>query len=195
MPHILVIGITESGKSTFIRDVLIPQLKYFVIFDIEQQDNLETRCDIVTSSYRELINAINTKKKICYQSKAIGSEAIIKDFGNVAKILFETTNYYFICDEVSDVCSPNFIGDYHFNLIRKGAKRGLFCISASQRPSLCNRLIYTQSKIKICFCIDDYDILAMKPYCPPIEKVKSLQPYEYLYYDGKRDFIQKSIKL
>jgi hypothetical protein len=194
-------GITGSGKSIFLTDTIIPQLQYYIVYDIEQKD--EFKGDVVVSSINDLIKGINAKQKIIYQTKCIGIKAIMHEFDEICKVIYlgNLTSYAMIIDEVSDVSTAWEIGDYHFMLMRKGRKRGLLHICCTQRPlTMINRNIFTQSQCKIYFKCDPYDIAKCKGICPHIDKsydfkkeVYLLKDFEYVITDGQNYKIKQSV--
>lgn len=191
--HIVVIGRTQEGKTFFVIYTLLPQLRYYVIFDTKHSDFNDSH-GVIVDNIVDLIMAVNRREKVVYRCKYRGFANLSHEFNMVARALLLTNNYYLVCDEISDVCGANYIGDDHEAFLRTGLSRGLISIAATQRPQLMSKTIFTQSQVKFYFRVDDYDIKALRGYCPFVERIRDLKKWEYIATDGANYKIEKSEK-
>lgn len=185
MYHVVVLGRTRSGKTVFIRDGILPMLPRFIIFDVEQRDGFNAVVNTSTDNINEAIKAINAGLNVQYRSGGNSPKEISSEFNFLCKCVLMCGHYAIVSDEAADLSSPSFINSYHYAVLRKGLGRGVVHITATQRPQMISKHIFTQSQIKILFPLDDYDIQACRPYIPIIERVRELRPYEAIITDGE----------
>jgi len=193
--HIIVCGKTQSGKTFFIQNTLAPNLNAYIVFSEEHKDNWDNYTEVKVTSVDDLKKALSEGyTKIWFEPEYDTPEAYIQIWDDVCKFVLENVeNIALINDEITDVSTNQSIAPNHFKLIRKGAKRGITVISASQRPQIINKNIWTQSKHKFLFYSDRYDKNWLQDYVVDVEKVMSVkQDYTYYYDDGNTAEIYKS---
>jgi hypothetical protein len=196
MYHVVILGDTQTGKTTLLRDNILPMLPRFVIFDVEQRDNYNRVVNVSTSNITELIKAVNQKLNVQYCSVGNSPKEIAAEHNMVCKVILKIWHYAIVSDEAADLSSPGFIHPYHYAVLRKGLGRGIIHITATQRPQMMSKHIFTQSRIKILMGqgISDYDIVACKPYIPNIERTKTMEKFTALITEGSNEKTIKVIK-
>ena len=186
--HIVVVGKTQSGKTYYVQRTLCRIYNNFIVFSEETKDNWEDITEITIHSVAELDKAIKDKcHKIYYEPANYKDETdFIQEWDNVCKYVFDNLeNIALINDEVADVSSSMKIESYHFRLIRKGAKRKISMISATQRPQQVNKTIWTQSAHKLIFKVDLYEGSWLQDYILDKEKCMSIKENYVFYYDDR----------
>lgn len=188
LSHIIAIGRTQTGKTTLIINGVIPMLPRFIMFDVAQkpQDNYKALCHVSTNNLGEALQALNKGLNVHYRSVGNSHLEIEAEYNAVCYAILNFFKHYcVVSDEAADLSTPNRIPDYCEALLRRGLGSDILHITATQRPQLCSKNIFTQSLIKILFPVDDYDIRATKSYIPHIEKVSTLGQYEAIITTGK----------
>ena len=186
LSHIIAIGRTQTGKTTLIKDGLIPILPRFIMFDVAQRDNYQALCNVSTSNINEALQALNKGLNVHYRSVGNSHLEIEAEYNAVCYAILNFFRHYcVVSDEAADLSTPNRIPDYCDGILRRGLGTDILHITATQRPQLCSKNIFTQSLIKILFPVDDYDIKACRSYIPHIEKVSTLGQYEAIITTGK----------
>ena len=162
-------------------------------------DQYDKKCNTTVKTPQELEISLKTKiNRIYYSAPITQSENVAqKEFNNICRVVFERGHgYAFIVDELSHVCDSYHIEQYHKALLVQGRKFGITHIGGTQRPSaLLHKIIYTQSRHKFIFRLDNHDIKVLEKYIgDPIEQTRNLQPYTLLYNSDFENQIIRSVK-
>lgn len=172
--HIFVGGITQSGKSFFIKhlfDAIKADKRRCIFFDYKNDPN---HVDWIKKNHYPVFNSIagiekyynptlNWFKKHFGNGKPIKKKVIFKPprpkgFGGAFKMMDDLCDYVFkqgnmilFVDEIAPLTSGNRIPPNLYDCLIMGASRGVTVISVSQRPKDIHNIILSESYTKILF--------------------------------------------
>jgi hypothetical protein len=192
-----VVGTTQSGKTTFVREALLPMFENSgirIVFWDGAAKNLDWKHDVRVRSPDECRRALKAgRKKILYQYRPKNvtkknTDDMGEDFNDLCHVLYDEGNLLFYVDEASFVSTPMSIWHWYKMLIIGGAGRGLGVISAGQRPREMNNALFAQSQYIFSFPLEmrtDITKLVEGGVRDPkiYETIEALPQYHYYFYN------------
>lgn len=188
MPTILsnsrtfVTGKTGSGKSHWVKKVLLPIFPGTVIFHdpkIECHDLLVNH--FLCETPQQLRDAlVANRQKILYQPRNLSWE----DFNKVCEIVYNRANATIFLDEAALYCSPSEINEWHQNIMCRGRSRGVGIVNTTQRPRSCHSLLISEAENFVIFKLQLETDIAKVKYIVPREfqqNIYSLENYNYIF--------------
>lgn len=169
--HIFVGGITQSGKSFFIKhlfDAVKPDKRKCIFFDYKNDPDhvkwIKKGGYPIVSSLKGIERYWSkTKKLFNFSKKPIQKKLIFrpprpKGFAGAFKLLDDLSDYVFrkgnmilFIDEIAPLTTPQRIPPSLYDCLVMGASRGVTIISVSQRPKDIHNVILSESYTKILF--------------------------------------------
>jgi len=177
---ILVSGQRRVGKTTFIKEKLIPPMKRTIIYDTAYDF---TKKDGLIINNPEMIKDLLFKysNKIIFQPLRHEVEV----FDAVCKNVFwRTTNTMFVVEELADFCTTHKIPPNFSHLVRVGGHKGHGIIGVTQRPPLLNNLFRSQTQHGFYFAhptIEDKELFKKWFGKEIAEKIYTLPKFNYFY--------------
>ena len=185
--HLCVIGINGSGKSWGVRNGYLPLFQQVIVVDTEEAD-FE---DCPSVDVKRAVKLANSKYafvcRVAFSGSGDDADAARLDElcygllkrpkdGATSESSLPALAVYF--DEVTDFSDPSTIPPSMKALIRKGRKRGLTVITATQRPQGLNKWFLSNSQHRIYYYLSDYDAAHVRAYAPYLESRLSEIPYK-----------------
>ena len=171
---ILVLGKKGSGKSFFVKNVLLKKLKrpVFIIDPLAEYPGKRMGLSgIVAALRRRKIPPV-----INFISRTDEEEE------RFFKIIFRLGNCTLIIEEADLYCNPQFIPSSLANLLKRGRHRGIDMVFITRRPAEINRLISAQTNTIISFYQNeprDLKWLDIWAGDGSGERVRNLEQFEY----------------
>lgn len=139
-----VFGMTQSGKTTMVKKVILPIYKQndirYVFHDMKRM-NKDVPHDVIVHNPKQLRQVINTRKQILYQPDSIKGD----DWNAVCEIVHEKGNMVLVADEIYLIASRK-IEDGHKTILTQGAGRGIGMVNTSQRAKWLEETIFSESE-------------------------------------------------
>ena len=138
--RVFVTGKTGSGKSVLVKNLLLPQLDNFVIYDYKHEIELPPPAVVFTSldDFRHYPNT----QQIIYRPQLADST----EFNGLCYRIFRRGANVLVMDEVADHTTASKIEPQHDIIMRLGRSRGVGCINCTQRPIGVHNNIISQSE-------------------------------------------------
>ena len=185
--RVFITGMTGSGKTYFIKKVLMLQYKRFILYDYKgEYGDVKARH---VSSIEDLSAAI--KAGYC---KIVFNPYYVNDavFNELCLIVFRLGNMALIVDELGSHAEPHKILENHSLLLRQGRGRGVGLINGTQRPNDTHNNVLSEAEHYFIF------FLTLPSDKRKIEGIVgqplgwgSLKEFEYFYCCPKRRLVQK----
>ena len=193
--HIGVIGQSRSGKTTFVRDIVLswflntPGFGRVWAIDTEERGEFPESdgwkvmpFDSITPNNVELIKILNDGNiKFKWVTPfSTDTKGLEKNELLCAMILKYGTNIAIYYDEISDFCNTHWIGEQHTQLMRKSGKREINIIWSSQRIQMVHKDIFSQTHHLFVFFIKpgEANSQAVKQAAPFISENLAQIPYQ-----------------
>ena len=183
--RLFVVGHTGSGKTFFIKK-LLEKLQRYVVYDIEHS----YKDGEIVSNIKDLTAKVKENKKnykIVYRPKTFDLE----EFEEVCKFVFTYLRFtWFVVDEVHKLASTYKITAWFNSIITRGRKRGIGCISASQRcANVHNDILSQADHVVVFFLYRKIDIDYLARDIKGVEKAKELngnKQFHFLHFNAKQ---------
>ena len=172
--HIFIGGITQSGKSFFMKhlfDAIKPENRKCIFFDYK---NDPAHLDWIKKNHYPVFKSIGAIKRywnpqVKFLKKLFGGEKPVskkvvfrpprpKGFGGAFNMLNELADYVYrqgnmilFIDEIAPLVTGTRIPPSFYDCLIMGASRGVTVISVSQRPKDIHNIILSESYTKILF--------------------------------------------
>lgn len=150
----LMIGLSGSGKS-YLCKALQKEYPRRVIFDSMDEYELENnKNSVMVHSFEELVNTISNFRdekrfQIIYRIDTSDPNSVLY-FENALYILYELGNVCVVVEEAQDYCTPNKIPASYKKCMTSGRHRNMAFFATTQRPSIINGMIFSQSTQIFC---------------------------------------------
>ena len=210
--RILVIGMTQSGKTYWVRNFLLPVLRHsgysYVVYDPDEEFTEED--GVIVSKVGHVMPIMRAKKYVIYRptfEELSDPKERIKAFSQISNSLMLEADamikqggkpkLFFVIDELSTITladskrpknPPQFLA-----LIKRGMKRGIGVCATTQNLKDADTGLISQSQIVVIFDILPVDIVYIESKLPikiPRQKKKrngtdaiDIAPYEYFIYN------------
>lgn len=184
--HLSVLGINGSGKSFGVRNAYLPLFQQIIVADTEEAD-FE---DFPTVSAKRAVKLANSKYAFAVKVPFSGSMSE-SDMERLDELCYgvlrrpkdgatSTSDLPAVCvyfDEITDFSDPSTIPHSLKALIRKGRKRGITVITATQRPQGLNKWFLSNSQHRVYYYLSDFDSARVHDYAPFLEERMREIPY------------------
>lgn len=170
--HISILGSTGAGKTWFAKNAVLPVYPRVIVVDTEEHDFNDFPAVSVKEAVRRASKSGPFAVRVVYRGD--GTD----DLTDLCRGLLKrggTVVVYF--DEVTDFCDSHHIPPPLRALIRKGRKRDISVVCATQRPSMLSKDIYGNSLHRVVFALTDYDAEAVRAYAPSVKERLGDVPY------------------
>lgn len=179
--RIFVTGKTGSGKSVLVKNLLIPQLNSFVVYDYKH----EIEYPGAEKFFRLADFKENPGRHEIIYRPSTGSEA---EFDGLCRQVYSRGRNVLILDEVADHTAPGRIARYHDLIMRLGRSRGVGIINCTQRPIGVHNNILSQSEHFFIFALPlEGDRKKLAGFCGPRVLEKLPADYWFWYYTPSMD--------
>jgi hypothetical protein len=175
----LVFGLRGTGKSYYVKHVLIPQYKRRIIYDTQGEYN----DGVIFEDFAKLKEfwAVHYEKDFRIIFRPIRHD----NFLELCDLVYLCGNMAFIVEEL-DLTAGTHDNDIEFlSLIKRGRHRNVDIIGISQRPFGINRNITSQAKEIYSFCQKEpRDIDYLRYYLgESAELIRHLKNYHFYYWE------------
>ena len=179
--RVFICGKTGTGKS-YLAKRLIQSFNKYIIYDPDLE---HSELGFVVNNISDFKKAISEKSKVVYQPKSYEQ----LEFIEVCEFIFNNLyNVVFMVDEIADLAPNNAIPSSFSMIIRRGSKRGIGCISITQRVAHVDKTPIAQSEHFMSFYqFLDNDIDKIKEFIgKDALKLRELKPYYFLYFSNNK---------
>lgn len=187
--HVVVLGVTGSGKTYWVLHTLIPAWSRVIVVDTEDYD-FTSLPEVGIDRALSLARGDKAFKVRIGARGDRGPEdaALMEHLGR--GLLRDGHDLLLVFDEVTDFGDAAGLPRPLRSLVRKSRKRGISLVMLTQRPAMLSKDAYTQASHVIVFALNDYDAEAVRPYAPWVKERLPMVPrgsYRYLYQgpDGR----------
>ena len=173
--RVFVCGRTGSGKSYLVKNLLIPRMTNYVIYDYKSE--IEIPGAVVFTRINDFKKNPN-QHAIIYQTQS-GTD---KEFDALCKQVFYRGNNTLILDETAYHCTQSKIMRHHGLIMQLGRSKGVGIINCTQRPRGIHNNIISQCEHFFTFDLTqgtDRDKLA--DFCGEQLEIRAKE-YHFWYY-------------
>lgn len=189
--HVFIQGLTGSGKSYMMKDVYENTTLTGIYFNSEDEDvegyetgNAGQIAYLLSRGHRKInfvpnpdADAANAQLEEIRQQLFNIGDKLREKRGQMAA---DTWNLLFI-DEASDIAPKGKPGIPLITIVKRGRKRGVRAVIASQRPAEVHHTVLTQCKVHIVFNMGNYERGYFKRVNIPIEEFEDWIAREHHY--------------
>lgn len=136
--RVLVVGKTGCGKSVLVKNLLVPQLAAYVMYDYKEEITLPGAV-IFDKGIRQFKEQPN-EQKVIYRPV----EASDDEFNRLCETIFKRGNNCLVTDEEADHSTATKIVKYRDLIMRLGRSKGVGSITCTQRPTGIHNNIVSQ---------------------------------------------------
>lgn len=173
--HMGLVGSTGGGKTYWAKHFLLPRFNRVLVVDSEQMEFDDYRLlKIGSESPRVLKASIPRDVKKGFHWRISPPRAAKPQWmEGIAAALLDITDSHMVVyiDEVTDFSDAQWIGDMMKELVRKGRKRHLSVVWASQRAPGVNHWLAENSVWRVLFFTLPFDRVKMDKFWPGMSKV------------------------
>ncbi len=188
--RIFVTGRTGSGKSVLMKQLLIPNLANYVIYDYKHEITMPDAVIFQRiSDFRKHPN----EPAVIYRP-GTGSDA---EFDQLCKQVFYRGHNTLILDEIASHMTSLKICQWHDTIMRLGRSKGVGIINCTQRPRICHNNVISQCEHFFIFKLTQAtDKKKMAEFCGE-EVMENIDKYWFWYYNIEMDkpILSKPLKL
>lgn len=182
--HEYVMGGTGSGKSYYIKSQL-KKARRVLVFDPDDEygEIAGMQTAYTASELLRLVTLAGSSKALKVRFVANG----VKAFDFVCATSFVWANHVLVVEELADVTTPSKASDNWGKVLRRGRKRGIKIMAASQRPAEADKTIFTQVNKLRCGRLDgegDIRRVANNMQCDA-NLIMNLRPLDFIEFDRK----------
>lgn len=178
--RIFVTGRTGSGKSVLMKQLLIPQLANYVIYDYKHEIIMP---DSIIFEKMADFKLHPNEHAIIYQPQT-GED---KEFDELCRQVFHRGNNTLVLDELDYHLSATKICKWHDTIMRLGRSKGVGIINCTQRPRICHNNVISQCEHFFMFkLIQPTDKKKMAEFCGE-EVMQDIDKYYFWYYNIEAD--------
>lgn len=198
--HVLALGRTGKGKTSYFRDHVIPNLDMCVItIDVKQNPGdflsyLGQRAKSPAEVAQLLNDYRTTRKNIYWPVQFTDYDNLREQANEVYDYALKANNCYIYNDELYPICDSHNIPPKLQMIMTLGRGRRVIHIGGTQRPTgVIHQSILSQTETFIYFKMAMKDINANKNDLPFVDKALELEDYHYIITDGETYTIEKPI--
>lgn len=175
--HLMVMGVTGSGKTYWVQHELLPSYPRVLVVDTEDYDFAN-------------MPRVSTKRavQLATGDRPFGARVVVNPFADLSQLweglVKRGHDLLIYIDEVTDFGRPGRLEEGIITLARKARKRRITLVAATQRPQLLDKTLLANAHHRVYFYLSDYDTAAVRDYCPVLQERMAEIPYgsyRYLY--------------
>lgn len=208
--RIMVVGMTQTGKTFWVRNSLLPVLRNdgyrYIVYDPDEEFDKES--GYVTSNHEKMKEYIEKKKWVIYRPKTAEIDNVkegLKVFSDIVKTVFnwaeeqirngKKSKIFFVVDELATITLADSKRPKNppqlTALIKRGMKRGIGFCATTQNLQDADTNIISQSQVVVIFDCLPLDIKYIEKKLPirlPVIKrngasALDLKEYEFIVYN------------
>ena len=188
--HVLVVGTTQSGKSKFVADKLLPCYPVWVVIDSKRQDNYWTGSGGYTVWTPEQLaqSLLSGHNKIHYAMRPLQWDRRVEEIDNIAEICLRAGPVALIIDEASHFMTGGFVPPNVEKFVTSSMGKGGTLIVTSQRPStIINKTLVSQCLHIFMGYLCPREITPDLKRWLPVNHIPEWKSYQFMYTgpDGK----------
>lgn len=178
--RIFITGMTGSGKSVLMKQLLIPQLQNLVLYDYKHEIELPEA--VYFHDVQDFKRQPN-EPCIIYRSSSGGD----KEFDALCRQVFYRGSNTLVLDEIASHMTPMKILPWHDTIMRLGRSKNVGCINCTQRPRITHNNVISQCEHFFIFkLLQDSDKKKMAEFCGA-EVLRPIDKYWFWYYNIAMD--------
>lgn len=192
--HTVIIGSTDSGKSTFAEYLFLNTPYKAIYYDIQEERNPKSD-KVVLLEGNFTLDALRKYNRMVIYGK-FNTNAQLTEITNIINILFRLGKYYprrkvwcnLFVDESHEV-APKWDDDNPLNRVAtKGLGYGIALICMTQRPAQLHNTILTQAKHHFFFNINFYETPYFSKFSIPLAEIEEWikKEYHFAFWNGTR---------
>ena len=192
--HSVIIGSTNSGKSTFAQHLFVNTPYKAIYYDVQEERNPKSNKVVLLKSSFTL-DALKKFDRIVVYGKFKHDDRMSEIY-NLVNTLFTLGRYYpkrkiwcnLIVDEAHEIARLH-DQDNPLNLVAtKGIRYGITLTAITQRPASLNNTILTQASNHFFFNINFYETPYFDKYKLPFDEIEEhiRKEYHFAHWDGKQ---------
>lgn len=192
--HTVIIGSTDSGKSTFAEHLFMKNPYKSIYYDVQEERNPKSNKAVLLEGGFNL-EALKRYNRIVIYAK-FNSEQRKAELTNITNILFKLGKYYprrrvwcvLFVDEAHEI-APLHENNNPLNFVfTKGLSYGIAGVAITQRPALLNNTVLTQAKNHFIFNINFYETPYFSKFKLPFDEIEEhiKNDYHFARWDGKQ---------
>jgi hypothetical protein len=196
--HTAVWGITDSGKSTFVKRVA-HDADHFVLYWNPEEESVPGRRARSAAKVRELF--ANGVKKVHYVPRSGETEGFQEEFERLLGTVWEIGDQLkgrgdkaphwclFVIDEAQTVAPQNGAAPQVNTLLRRGRKRGIHAILSAQRPADVDKTSVSQCHYHALFRMSTFELDYLRRHGVHVEGVEGDEADAYEWLQNEYHFI------
>jgi hypothetical protein len=181
-----VLGTAQHGKSTFVKEAIVKNVKYPIIFDYYK---LYTDVANATSKFEDLMQMIKNKEFPITYNPPTRDSIFFEAF---CGLVHEIGGLYVVFEEISDYVKFNYISPNFSSLINVGANQGLGMCLISTRPAHFHNDIKSRCLKVVIFKLVAYTDVEYVEKWTHIDQnlLKEIEPYHFIFINFYDQFVE-----
>ena len=188
--RIFVTGRTGSGKSVLMKQLLIPNIANYVIYDYKHEITLPD--SIIFNKITDF--KLHPNESAIIYRPGTGSD---EEFNQLCRQVFYRGNNTLILDEIASHMTSTKICQWHDTIMRLGRSKRVGIINCTQRPRICHNNVISQCEHFFIFKLTQQtDKKKMAEFCGD-EVMQDIEKYWFWYYniEAEKPILSKPLKL
>ena len=178
--RVFVCGRTGSGKSYLVKNLLIPRMTNYVIYDYKHE--IEIPGAVIFNRIEDFRRQPN-QHAIIYRTRSGTDE----EFDALCKQVFYRGNNTLVLDETAYHCDTSKIMRHHGLIMQLGRSKGVGIINCTQRPRAIHNNVISQCEHFFTFdLIQQTDRKKLAEFCGE-ELLNRAKEYHFFYYHISRE--------
>lgn len=201
--HTVIIGGTDSGKSTMAQYLFLNTPYKTLYYDIQEERNPKTNKVVLLQS-PFTIEALKKYDRIVIYGK-INKDMQLAEVNRIVETLFRIGAYFprrktwcnLFVDEAHEIAKQHDDNNPVNRVATKGLSYGISLICITQRPASLHNTVLTQAKYHVFFNINMYETPYFDKYKFPFEEIEEhiRKQYHFAVWDGYKFTKYSPLKL